>query len=124
MTTVTQLSNSPNQIMFVQGFAAGIQGAHLDEMTSRDEQEGWWETRRPLFPAMSAEAVTIENGNKGELHRAIVVARELVKAGMWDGQTPITILNPNQTFNKVFGFTDEPITSLMSGVDYRIEGQA
>ena len=94
MTTVAQLPNISNQIVF--------------------------------SPRMNSEAVKVggEQWDRGVIHRAIAVARALCSAGIWNGQDEITICDPAVTFNKLFGFLDQPVTGLVAGVDYRIEGQA
>lgn len=75
------------------------------------------------FPTINQDAVKVQDrrSDRSVTHRAIVIARELCRAGIWNGQDTITIYDPAVTFNKVFGFAAHPITSLRSGVDYQIE---
>jgi len=73
-----------------------------------------------LLPAINADAVKIEDGNRGEIHRAVAVARELRRANMWNGQDTITIYQPTKLFNRVFGFEGVPVTMLKHGEDYLI----
>lgn len=73
-----------------------------------------------LLPAINADAVKIEDGNRGEIHRAIAVARELRRVNLWNGQDPITIYEPTKLFNRIFGFEALPATMLKHGEHYLI----
>ena len=72
---------------------------------------------------MNQDAVKVAGHlwDRGVIHRAIAVARELCRAGIWNGQDHITIYEPTLTFNKLFGISHMSAASLKSGVDYRID---
>lgn len=56
--------------------------------------------------------------NQGVFDRAIMVARELYKANLWDGQQMVTIVDANGIFNRMFGLDRQPVSELTAGVDY------
>lgn len=117
---------------YIDGLAASE--APLEEMTTHAAQEGWWQARRCMgvrvddlianldihHTTMNTDAVKIESGNSGEYHRALVIAREMLRVRMWNGQDVLTIYSPSQASDKVFGISHHPATSLQFGIDYQI----
>lgn len=102
---------------YIDGRAASE--APLEEMTTHAAQEGWWQARQAQ--GINPDAVKIEPRHQKYRPSAIIVARELRKASMWNGQDTITIFDPRKAFDKLFGFNQVPATFLKSGVDYLIE---
>ena len=55
----------------------------------------------------------------GAFHRAIAVARNLHKAGLWDGQTSLLIIN--EPYNLHRRLCEKPPVALLPGVNYEIQ---
>ena len=72
---------------------------------------------------MNKDAITIEGrADAGAWDRAIMVARELRQAGLWDGERPLTIVDAYAVHGRLFGIEHLTPTELAAGQDYRIEG--
>lgn len=79
-------------------------------------------TNDELRAHFNSDAVKIGTGkwDQGAWHRAIEIARKLRAAGLWDGQTPLTLNEVYALHDRIFGVTREPVTNLVAGVDYQI----
>lgn len=62
--------------------------------------------------------------NEGVWHRAVMVAVKLHDAGLWNGEDRLTLHNPYQLHQDLFGVQHRDPHSLEYGVDYEIEGQS
>ena len=52
--------------------------------------------------------------------RAIDIARELFRAGLWDGQAGLTIHAPYILHGRIMGIDRLPVTELTPGKDYEV----
>ena len=78
----------------------------------------------PPSRAMNKDAITIEGrADAGAWDRAIMVARELRQAGLWDGAQPLTIVDAYAVHGRLYGIEHLPATELAAGSEYRIEGK-
>jgi len=70
---------------------------------------------------VNKDAITIEGrADAGAWDRAIMVARDLQRAGLWDGAQPLTIVDAYAVHGRLFGIEHAPATELAAGCDYRI----
>jgi len=70
---------------------------------------------------VNKDAITIEGrADAGAWDRAIMVARELRQAGLWDGAQPLTIVDAYAVHGRLFGIEHLPAAELAAGQDYRI----
>ena len=70
---------------------------------------------------MNKDAITIEGRwDAGAWDRAIMVARELHQAGLWDGEQPLTIVDAYAVHGRLFGIEHLTPAELSAGQDYRI----
>ena len=67
-------------------------------------------------------AITIE-GRAGAWDRAIMAARELMRAGLWDGERPLTIVDAYAVHGRLFGIEHLSPADLTAGQEYRLEAQ-
>ncbi len=58
--------------------------------------------------------------NTGLYHRALMVARALFEAHLWDGEALITICNPD-ALQRQLDLYGQPVTALRPSVDYIIK---
>lgn len=58
--------------------------------------------------------------NEGIWHRAVMVALELHKAGLWDGIAKLTLNYPYQLHQRLFGIERAKPSDLIPGQDYSI----
>lgn len=74
---------------------------------------------------IDSAAVKIASGawNWGASHRALDLAREMHKVGMWDGQSIISFHDPQHLHNQVFGVQRRPISDLKPDSEYIIVTQ-
>ena len=73
---------------------------------------------------MNKDAITIEGRfDAGAWDRAIMVARELQRAGLWDGERPLTIVDAYAVHGRLYGIEHLPAADLAAGSEYRIEGK-
>jgi len=70
---------------------------------------------------MNKDAITIEGRwDRGAWDRAIMVARELQRVGLWDGEEALTIIDPYAVHGRLFGIEHCPAAALTAGSEYRI----